>query len=175
MPRPGHIKQTFAFPLSCLPAFRIAPAVEAGDYHNPMLLNLEEYSVRKAPYSGTPPSPVDDSELQRAFCDCLDGCLYSIARNVPRALGVCSRTTHVLLSTPRPLPVSRRPAASRFFEQARPDLLPSDDIGGFCSCRAMRSSSSARCASVSDGASASRLSHTASSNSAFSAAERLSI
>jgi hypothetical protein len=40
--------------------------VEAGDYHNPMLLNLEEYSVRKAPYSGTPPSPVDGRELQRA-------------------------------------------------------------------------------------------------------------
>jgi hypothetical protein len=46
--RPGHIKQTFAFPLSCLPAFRIALAVEAGDYHNPMLLNLEEYSVESA-------------------------------------------------------------------------------------------------------------------------------
>ena len=44
--------------------------MEAGDYHNPMLLNLEEYSVWGAPHSRTPTAPVDDRELQWIFCDC---------------------------------------------------------------------------------------------------------
>jgi hypothetical protein len=41
--------------------------VEAGDYHYPMLLNLEEYSVGKAAHSGTAMTPVDDRELQWMF------------------------------------------------------------------------------------------------------------
>jgi hypothetical protein len=55
-----------------LPAPRIAPAVEAGDHHDPMLLNLEEYSVGKAPHSRTATAPVDDRELQRMFRYCLN-------------------------------------------------------------------------------------------------------
>lgn len=54
-----------------LPASRIAPAVEAGDYHNP-LLNLEEYAIRKAPHSRAATVPVDDRELQWMFRDCFD-------------------------------------------------------------------------------------------------------
>ena len=43
--------------LARLPAFGIAPAVEAGNYHHAVLLNVEEYSVRKTPHSRTPPFP----------------------------------------------------------------------------------------------------------------------
>lgn len=46
--------------------------MEAGDYHNPMLLKLEEYSVREAPHSRTATVAVDDRELQRMFRDCLN-------------------------------------------------------------------------------------------------------
>jgi len=41
--------------------------VEASDYHDPMLLNLEEYSVGKAPHSGAATAAVDHRELQRMF------------------------------------------------------------------------------------------------------------
>ncbi|MGA8737269.1 MAG: hypothetical protein WB558_25360 [Terriglobales bacterium] len=51
------MKQRFGVSAACqqqqtllprLPAPRIAPAMEAGDCDNPMLLNLEEYSVETA-------------------------------------------------------------------------------------------------------------------------------
>lgn len=56
-----------------LPAFGIAPAVEAGNYDNPMLLNLEEYCVGKASDTRPPLSSMDDWKLQRVLCDCLNG------------------------------------------------------------------------------------------------------
>jgi hypothetical protein len=43
--------------------------VEAGDYHNSVLLSLKEYSEGKAPDSRTPSSSVDNGKLQRVFCD----------------------------------------------------------------------------------------------------------
>jgi hypothetical protein len=46
--------------------------VEASDYHNPMLLSLEEYSVWKAPHSRTAMASIDDRELQRIFRYCLN-------------------------------------------------------------------------------------------------------
>jgi len=55
-----------------LPASRVASAVEAADYHNPMLLQLEEYAVWEAVYSGTATVPVDDWELQRTFSNRLN-------------------------------------------------------------------------------------------------------
>ena len=58
--------------LSRLPASRITPAMEAGDCHNPVLLNLEEYSVGEAPHSRTATAPVDDWELQWMFRYCLN-------------------------------------------------------------------------------------------------------
>jgi hypothetical protein len=42
--------------------------VEAGDYDNPMNLNLEEYSVGKPPHSRTTTVPVDSRELQWMLC-----------------------------------------------------------------------------------------------------------
>ncbi|MGA8647775.1 MAG: hypothetical protein WB628_13100 [Candidatus Sulfotelmatobacter sp.] len=55
-----------------MPASRIAPAVEAGDYYDPMFLKLEEYAVRKAPHPGAAAIPVDDWELEGTFRDCLN-------------------------------------------------------------------------------------------------------
>jgi hypothetical protein len=46
--------------------------MEAGHYHDPMLLNLEEYPVRKAPHSGASAVPVDNRELQGTFCNCFN-------------------------------------------------------------------------------------------------------
>jgi hypothetical protein len=45
--------------------------VEARDDHNPVLLNLKEYSVREAPHSRTSTAPVDDRKLHWMFRDCL--------------------------------------------------------------------------------------------------------
>jgi hypothetical protein len=50
--------------------------VEACDYYNPVLLNLEEYSVRKAQYSRATAVPVDDRKLQWMFSYCRHRCLY---------------------------------------------------------------------------------------------------
>ena len=55
-----------------LPASWIAPAVEAGDYYNPMLLKLEEYAVREAAHARSATVPVDDGKLQWTFRDCLN-------------------------------------------------------------------------------------------------------
>ena len=50
-----------------LPAPWVAPAVEARDYYNPMLLNFEKNSVRKPPHSRTASAPVNGRKLQRVF------------------------------------------------------------------------------------------------------------
>jgi hypothetical protein len=57
--------------------------VEAGDHHDPMLLNLEEYSVGKAPHSRTATAPVDDRELQRMFRYCLNRGLDRKRETIP--------------------------------------------------------------------------------------------
>jgi hypothetical protein len=46
--------------------------MEAGDYNNAMFLELEEYAVRKTPHPSAATVPVDDSELQWTFRDCLN-------------------------------------------------------------------------------------------------------
>ena len=51
-----------------MPAFGVTATMETGDYHNPLFLNLEEYTVGEAPHSRTPAFPVDDRELQWVFC-----------------------------------------------------------------------------------------------------------
>ena len=53
-----------------------------------------------------------------------------LARTAALAQGEYCHTMPALRVNPRLLQVSRRPAASQFLEQARPDLLPGDDIGG---------------------------------------------
>ena len=81
----------------------------------------------------------------------------------------------MLLSVPRALRAARRQESSLSFEQGRLDLLPSDNASRILLVAGDTTVSSARCASVSGGASALRLSQRASSNSNFSAAERLPI
>jgi hypothetical protein len=41
--------------------------VKAGDYHNPIQLNLEKYSVRKASHSSTSTASMNNRELQRVL------------------------------------------------------------------------------------------------------------
>jgi len=112
-----------------LPAPRIAPAMEAGYHHNPMLLHLEEYAIREAPHSRPPTTSVDHGELQ-------GGCLRlpqpwprPLARNAPQARGECCHTKTALPANPHSPLASRRPGVSRFLKQTSPDLLPRDDIG----------------------------------------------
>src|ERR1035438_4437883 len=52
------------------------------------------------------------------------------AQTAHRALSECPHTTPAPLSGLRPLPLSRRPAASLFLRQACPDLLPRNHSGG---------------------------------------------
>jgi|SRR5579864_704311 len=52
------------FVLAFLPVPGITPAVETGNHHNPVLLNLEEYSIGEAPHSRTAKVAIDNSELQ---------------------------------------------------------------------------------------------------------------
>lgn len=56
--------------------------------------------------------------------------LRLLRRNGRQALGGCCRTTLALPANPHSLLGSKRPGASRLLEQARPYLLPRDDIGG---------------------------------------------
>ena len=46
--------------------------MEAGNHHNPLLLNLEEDSVGETPHSCSTMVPIDNRELQWAFSDCFD-------------------------------------------------------------------------------------------------------
>jgi|SRR5271168_4436278 len=124
--------------LSRLPASRIAPAVEARDYHDPMLLRLEEYAIRKAPHPGAATVPVDGRELRCMFRDCLNRRLRLLGRTAPKFW------TDVVVPSPR-------------FQQILIGLWGPDDwechgflnragltcchgmtSEGFCSCRAMR-------------------------------------
>ena len=45
----------------------VAPAVEARDDNNPVLLDRKEYSVGEAPHSGTPSLSIHRRESQRIF------------------------------------------------------------------------------------------------------------
>jgi hypothetical protein len=58
--------------------------VEAGDYDNPMLLNLEEYPVRKPPHSRTAAVPVYNRELQWMLCDCFNRSLDRQRETLPK-------------------------------------------------------------------------------------------
>ena len=58
--------------------------MEAGNYHNPLLLKLEENAVRKAPHSGTATVPVDDGELQWMFRDCLNRGFDRVGKTLPK-------------------------------------------------------------------------------------------
>jgi hypothetical protein len=46
--------------------------VEAGDYHNPVFLHLEEESIRESAHSCAAYTSVNERELQWMFRDCLN-------------------------------------------------------------------------------------------------------
>jgi hypothetical protein len=112
--------------------------VEAGDYNNPMLLNLEEYSVGEASYSRAATAPVDYRELQRVFYHCLNRGLDRQCKTLPelRADVVipCPRFQQILVRLWRPDDRERHGFLNR------PALTCSQGMTseGFCSCRAMR-------------------------------------
>jgi hypothetical protein len=112
--------------------------MEAGDYHNPALLNLEKDSIGKTPHSRTPPSPIDDRKLQRVFCNCLKRCLDCEREALPkfRAFVVvpCPGFLQILIGLWYP-----DDWESQDFLNS-PALTCSQGMTseGFCSCRAMR-------------------------------------
>ena len=121
-----------------LPAPRIAPAVEAGDYHNSLLLNLEEYSVWEAPNSRTPTASVDDRELQWSVCDCRNRGLDCQREALPKL------RANIVIPSPRfqQILVCLEHPDNREGHGLlnRPALTCSQGMTeeGFCSCRAMR-------------------------------------
>lgn len=58
--------------------------MEASDYHDPMFLNVEEYSVRKPPHSCTATTSVDDRELQWVIRDGLNRALDGQRETFPK-------------------------------------------------------------------------------------------
>ena len=75
--------------LTRLPARWVALAVEAGDYHNPMFLHLEEKAIREAAHSCAAGAPVNERELQRVLrerlnrsCNCQCETLAKLQANV---------------------------------------------------------------------------------------------
>ena len=58
--------------------------MEAGNHHDPMLLNLEKYSVGKAPHSRTATAPVNDRELHWMFRHCLNRGLDRQCETLPK-------------------------------------------------------------------------------------------
>ena len=121
-----------------LPAPRIAPAVEAGDCHNPMLLNLEEYSLGELPHSRAATVPVDNRELQWMVGDCLNRDLDRQRETLPKlreyVVIPCLRFLQILIRLWYP-----DDRESHGFLNS-PALTCSQGMTsvGFCSCRAMR-------------------------------------
>jgi hypothetical protein len=58
--------------------------MEASHHHDPVLLNLKKYSVRKEPHSRTATAPVDDRKLQWMFRDCLNRGLDRQRKTIPK-------------------------------------------------------------------------------------------
>ena len=102
--------------------------MEAGDYDNPMLLNLEEYSVGEPPHYRTATVPVDNRELQWMVGDCLNRDLDRLRETHPklRAYVVipCPRFQQILVRL-----WYGRPGVSRFLKQSLLDLFPGNDVG----------------------------------------------
>jgi hypothetical protein len=124
--------------LSRLPAPRIAPAVEAGDCHNPMLLNLEEYSVGEPPHSRTATAPVGNRELQWMLCDCLNRDLDRPRETLPEL------RAYFVIPCPRFLQIFIRlwypddRECHGFLNSPALTCSQGRTSVGFCSCRAMR-------------------------------------
>ena len=118
--------QTF---LPRLPAPRITSAVEAGDDHDPMLLNLEKYSGKGSAALRHGDGSGERQGIAMDVPRLLQPWPRPSTRNAPQAPGEYCHTKPALLANPRSHLLSRRQAVSRLLKQARPDLLPRDNIG----------------------------------------------
>ena len=126
-------------------------------------------------YSGPPPSFFQYCKMPRGGSDLLDGINHRLREALRefRANAFVPRQCFFKLRVR-----FRQPNDGKYqCFLSRPALTRSHETTstGFCSYLATRQSSSERCSSVSAGASASRLTHNASSNSNFSAMDRLPI
>lgn len=155
--------------------FLVSFAVEAGNYQNSMFLNLEKDTVGKSPNTGTSATAIHNRKLHGTVGDPLNCSFYRPCEAISklRAYVVVPRTSFLQFGVRLPQPDNGDTHGFlKSFVLTCSHGITSD---GFFSCRSMRRSNSIRCVHVSEAASASRLSHTTSSNSAFSAVDRLCI
>jgi len=159
--------------LTLLPAPRISPPMKACEHYDYRFLKFEKHPVRESPHACATKAPVNNWKLQGIIGDGLDRSLN--CQGEPLA----QFDTHVVVPAPGFLQFRiclRKPDNRKghgFLNSSDRTFSQEITSEGFCACLAMRESNSAFCASVSNCASASRLSQTASSSSAFSAADRL--
>jgi len=121
-----------------MPTPRVAPAVEACDDHNPVLLNLKEYSVGEASHSRTSTAPVDDRKLHWMFRDCLnrrfDCERKPLAKLKANVVIPCPRFQQILVRFRYPDDRQRHSFLDRLALTCSQGMTSE----GFCSCRSMR-------------------------------------
>ena len=112
--------------------------MEAGDYHNPIFLQFEEYSVGKAPHACTATIAVHGWKLQRMFRYRIDRGLNRQRETLPKPWTnvaiPCPRFQQIIIGFWNPNDWGRHGFLKR------PALTCSQGMTfeGFCSCRAMR-------------------------------------
>src|ERR1700722_13584438 len=126
------------YSLPRLPMPRLAPAVEAGDDHDSMLLNLEEYSLREAPHARTATASIHNRKLQWMFRDrpnrVLDRQCETFSQLRADVVIPCPRFQQILVCFRGPYDRQCHGFLNR------PSLTCSHGMTseGFCSCRAIR-------------------------------------
>jgi hypothetical protein len=136
--------------------------------------NFEEQAVREPSNTCAPSFPIDNRKAQRKFRDEIDGIFDGLNESFGK------RNTYVripLLGFVELCDRVVRPDYGQAHRFGSPAFTCSHGVptGGFASYEAMRRSSSSSCSGLSEDACASRSAHSASSNSNFSASERLLI
>ncbi len=112
--------------------------MEARDDHNPVLLDLKEYSIGEAPHSRTSTAPVGDRGLHWMFRDCLNRRLDCQREPLPE-LGAnvvipCSRFQQILVRFGCPDDRLRHGFLNKLALTCSQGMTSE----GFCSCRPMR-------------------------------------
>jgi len=112
--------------------------VEAGHYHDLMLLKFEEYAIRKASHSRAAMVPVDGRELRWMFCNCLNCDFDSQGETLAKLW------TDVVIPRPRFQQILIRlwgpddRQCHGFLNRPALTCCHGMTSEGFCSCRAMR-------------------------------------
>ena len=112
--------------------------MEARDDHNPVFLNLKEYSVGEAPHSDSSTVPVDDRELSWVFRDCLNRRLDCQREPLPKfganVVIPCPRFQQILACFRHPDDWQRHNFLNRLALTCSQGMTSE----GFFSCRSMR-------------------------------------